>query len=42
MHARVDLGKFICYHILISDLNVEADMCQIFSNHYFDKMDLCL
>ena len=40
--AKVDLGNCVCYHILISDSNGEADICQIFSNHCFNKRDLCL
>ena len=39
---KVDLGNCICYHILIPDPKGEADICQIFSNHYFNKRNLCL
>lgn len=42
LHAKVDLGNCICYHILLSDSDGEVDICQIFSNHCFNKRDLCL
>ena len=42
LHAKVDLGNCIYYHILIPDPNGEADICHIFSNHDFNKKDLCL
>lgn len=42
LHARVDLGNCACYHILISDSNGEADICQIFGNRCFNKTDLCV
>lgn len=42
LHARVDLGNCACCHILISDSNGEADICQIFGNCCFNKRDLCV